>query len=461
MDQDGTPPAAGPPAQLRSPFIMWCRKARNSASGNTLIHEFATNENGRMYAAEFYGLLHPEQSRVVLGLADSEYPHTVPSWSELLRAMDPSPAELDTPNFRGATAIHLAVKNNNLELVLALVEMGANVAAPNDLQQNIFHIATLARHIEVIRSLLAHPRIPSSLSFGLLMEEDENGNTPLHYCVLPGPSCNPCQGMVGAVLDAAASPDQQRTLANRGNARDRVPAVLARGAEVVRRLVAAGTNLRATDDVGATLAHWAAYQGDVPKLEVLVEAGASLTTVDYRGFTPLHEASLYVRPEVVGWVLDYWAQKGSAALSEAVQARTTTRDTPLHLAMRARDNNFDVIWQLVVRGGAQVYGAANSDGLTPLDCASDENAGAVGAVIDACPENAEEAVAAAVAALATRIGIDVAVRIASFRYVLPPRLRQPGAVYQAVTEFWATDTGRGKQTNLKRRRVGPSINPGV
>lgn len=443
MDQDGTPPAAASPSvqQLRpSPFTMWCRGARASASGNTLIHEFAANENGRAFAAEYFG-------RHLLQ-AGSEHPHSVP-WLELLRAMDPSPAELDTPNFRGATAIHLAVRNNNLELVLALVEMGANVAAPNDSQQNVFHIAALVKHTGALQALLAHPRIPTSLSFGLLVEEDEHGNTPLHYCVLPGPMCTPCQGMVGAVLDAVASPDQQRTLANRRNARDRVPAVLARGAEVVRRLVAAGTDLRATDDVGATLAHWAAYQGDVPKLEVLVEAGASLTTVDHRGFTPLHEASLYVRPEVVGWILDHWARMGGAALSEAVQALTLTRDTPLHLAMRARANNFDVIWQLVVRGGAQVYGAANSEGLTPLDCASDENAGAVGAVIDACPENAEEAVAAAVAALATRIGIDVAVRIASFRYVLPPRLRQPGAVYQAVTEFWATDAG--KQT--KRRRV--------
>jgi len=39
---------------------MWCRGARASASGNTLIHEFAANENGRAFAAEYFGrhLLH-------------------------------------------------------------------------------------------------------------------------------------------------------------------------------------------------------------------------------------------------------------------------------------------------------------------------------------------------------------------------------------------------------------------
>lgn len=108
------------------------------------------------------------------------------------------------------------------------------------------------------------------------------------------------------------------------------------------------------DSHGRTALSWAAQRGDVDKLRLLIDHGASIDASDRMGQTPLHHAVQRRGPEVIRHLLLTGAN---------LNYRDSTGNTPLHV-MAAFQKDTDVI-ELVHSFGAD-FEIRNAEDATPL-----------------------------------------------------------------------------------------------
>lgn len=100
----------------------------------------------------------------------------------------------------------------------------------------------------------------------------------------------------------------------------------------------------------STPLHWAAANGQIKLVEMLLANGASASAPDSWGRTPLHAGVRY--QDVVALLIDKGAD---------VDAKDSFGNTPLHLAVPYRE-----VVALLLSKGANVH-ATNVFGKTPLD----------------------------------------------------------------------------------------------
>ncbi len=93
----------------------------------------------------------------------------------------------------------------------------------------------------------------------------------------------------------------------------------------VRRWIARGASLSATDDDGDTPLHLAALQGFVQVAEILIDARANLEATEDNGFTPLHNGAYNGHVNVIRVLLDAGADRS---------AETNKGNTPQQLAVQ-------------------------------------------------------------------------------------------------------------------------------
>lgn len=74
--------------------------------------------------------------------------------------------------------------------------------------------------------------------------------------------------------------------------------------DVLRELLAAGTNPDGVNDDGLTALHIAAQDGQVEAIDVLIAAGADAESRDDDDDTPLHAACSSLQPDSVRYALD-------------------------------------------------------------------------------------------------------------------------------------------------------------
>jgi ankyrin repeat protein len=82
--------------------------------------------------------------------------------------------------------------------------------------------------------------------------------------------------------------------------------------DVVRLLIAHGARLDARDPGGFAALHHVAEAGNVEFARVLLEAGAAASPVDVDGFTPLHVAALKGQAGVAVLLLEHGARRDAA-----------------------------------------------------------------------------------------------------------------------------------------------------
>lgn len=76
--------------------------------------------------------------------------------------------------------------------------------------------------------------------------------------------------------------------------------------------------INAQNNAGNTALHWAALNGHLESVKVLLEQGADPTITNQRGHDAVYEAELNDKKEVVEWVL----KEGGEGLEEGVSGET-------------------------------------------------------------------------------------------------------------------------------------------
>lgn len=186
-------------------------------------------------------------------------------------------------------------------------------------------------------------------------------------------------------------------------------AAIAGNAEQVRRHIAHTSDLNARAEDGKTALAYAADQGHMPVVKLLVEAGADVmarNTGPAGGSTPLHYASGHRdRETMIKYLIAHGADAGAKGMRSAtplhiaaasgyptnidlliahgakVDATDDDQATPLHLAARAGSDNATAAAALLTHKAS--HDAKDKRGLTPLHLAAFEgNLGVLKVLLD-------------------------------------------------------------------------------
>lgn len=257
-------------------------------------------------------------------------------------------------------AVHVAAEAGHLEVLQALVELGANPAAISGEGWSPFGLAADRGHTQVARYLYEQsafgsvsdtdqfdttmPQTGSYGTDGALAVAAERGHVPivelLAYAEGHALSRAAAAGHI-PVVDLLLQQDADP------NARQNSDAPILKATErghaaVVELLLAAGADANAADKQGKSSAHTAAAFGHFGVMKVLVDAAASscvdLDATDRDGATPVHWAAT----QGEGKIVHIMANAG-ASLEKTATGSMPGR--PLHWAVRA--GHLELVEQLL------------------------------------------------------------------------------------------------------------------
>lgn len=127
----------------------------------------------------------------------------------------------------------------------------------------------------------------------------------------------------------------------------------------VQRALKDGASINVRDDFARTPLHWAATDGNLQIIHILIGAGAPLDARDRDYATPLFYAIDAENPDIVVALLDQ--------PEPYVNVRDISRRTPLHDA--AHQDNLNIVQELILHGAD--VNAADEYGATPLHDAAE------------------------------------------------------------------------------------------
>ena len=226
--------------------------------------------------------------------------------------------------------------------IKALIAQGADVNVLNEHQDSALKIAIRIGNIEIVTALLdadANVNSPNA-----------NGDTPL--CIASS------FGIIGdktarlEILQALINKGAQVNLANQKDGMNPLSIAAENGhTEVVEVLLKNEANIEARNDKNSnfTPLHYAAENGHAKVVEVLLKNGAPVDFSDKYDNTPLHFAARNGHTEIVKALL--------TGEGIDINARENSKWTPLHYA--ARNGHIEVV-EVLLKNGA------------PVDLVSDE-----------------------------------------------------------------------------------------
>jgi ankyrin repeat protein len=164
-----------------------------------------------------------------------------------------TPENINEKDDSGMTAIQLAVRESNIEIMKILIVNGADVnIAVTRAKFTPLHIAAYGNKAEMANLLITNGADVNQLN--------KDGATPLHFAV------------------------------RRGNT------------EIAALLIANGADVNATDFEDYTPLHNAAWNGHLGVVEMLVNNGADINLASYDGRTPYRCAINGKKPEVAAFL---------------------------------------------------------------------------------------------------------------------------------------------------------------
>ena len=247
----------------------------------------------------------------------------------------------------GVSPLHHAAASHSVEVVVLLLERGADVHAANNAGETPL-IYAVGRTGGIDSDV---PALEVLLSAGAdINATKEFGQTALHVAALAGKS-DALAALLEHEPDLAAVDNGGRTALH-------YAAFQTATVEPTRLLLANGLDPSATATDGTTPLHFAATNGGAEVSRLLLEAGANPNPINGDGMSPLH----------------YAAPEGGAALIRVLLEHGADpnipdpdRRTALHLA--ARQNPLSVVSELLLDAGANPS-AQDRHGNTPCDLLS-------------------------------------------------------------------------------------------
>ena len=139
--------------------------------------------------------------------------------------------DVNTPDAAGYTALHWGCQEGHLEIVKTLISNGADMEKPDREGFRALEIACTKGHVEIVKYLLAS---------GVNVHQERDGFTALHAAAA---SCR---------------------------------------VEVATLLIAANSDVNKKDEAGRgrTPLHWAAQEGCIDLIRVLIENGAEIDSME-------------------------------------------------------------------------------------------------------------------------------------------------------------------------------------
>ncbi|MEM7229759.1 MAG: ankyrin repeat domain-containing protein [Planctomycetota bacterium] len=219
---------------------------------------------------------------------------------ELILGLLDAGADLESTNRNGHTPLMQAAQSKNVEAVQVLLDAGANVEAVDRLNGTAMSMAATYGSPDIVQELLdAGARAD--------VVQDFTGFTPLIWAAIAGDP-----GVVPLLVDAGANLEHGDLLEG---ATPLIHAARTGKIQTVRNLVAAGASLEAQDRNGKTpfLSAVTGAASTVEKLQVLIELGADPYATDNRGLTALDFAQRRTdarAADVTAYVESLMAEKG-------------------------------------------------------------------------------------------------------------------------------------------------------
>jgi ankyrin repeat protein len=268
--------------------------------------------------------------------------------------------DVNAPQADGTTALHWAVRQDDVPLADRLIKAGANVRAANRYGVTALYLASVNGRAPMIERLLeagADANASSPEGETALMTAARTGSVEAARVLLAhGASVDAREGWRGqtALMWAAAQ-----------NHAAMVRELLSNGADVNARSAVQTWERQNTEEPrekwlppgGLTPLLFAARQGSLESARVLVESGAEVNAADPSGISPLLSAIINGHYDLAGLLLEKGADPnlgdvdGRTPLFAAVDMNTMpVSNVPMPKVIHNSITSFDLIGALLARG---------------------------------------------------------------------------------------------------------------
>jgi ankyrin repeat protein/L-ascorbate metabolism protein UlaG (beta-lactamase superfamily) len=245
------------------------------------------------------------------------------------------PDWLNQQDYLGFTPLNIACREGHRDMVVALLDMGADMNLGDVDNSQPIHLAAQMGHIEIVEELL---RRGAGIN-----EQDNNGGTPLLFSVFRQ------QAMAEYLIDRGADIN----IANNIGFTPLFYTVIAGNEELLKTLIEKGADVSPALESGIVPLHSAASYGRTEIARILLENGAKVDAKTEHGETPLSWALNSNCVDVATLLIEKGAK---------VKHRTESNRTPLH---NAAQRGTVAIAELLLEQGAEIN-ALDDAGWTPL-----------------------------------------------------------------------------------------------
>lgn len=223
------------------------------------------------------------QTKFVMGLSKADCEDEERNSPAVIKILRDKLTDLDPIDSSGATPLMIASANGYEESVSILLGNDNGNKHPVDVkeleinQRNALHLATIGRHLEVVKLLLIHDRTFNHLrQTPLFAAQDINNETPL--------------------LSLA------KNLTPKDDGEDVV--------QIFKTFAESGADLMEADENGSTLLHWACYNGRAALTAYLLsnKNANHLLGKNNQGDTPLHHAACMGHIDCVKLLINHGAK---------------------------------------------------------------------------------------------------------------------------------------------------------
>ena len=122
--------------------------------------------------------------------------------------------------------------------------------------------------------------------------------------------------------------------------------------EVLKKMLLLGSDPNIKDSNGWTALHYAAQNGDLESVKILIDKKANINSFSNNGRTPLHLASKMNRKYIVKYLIEKILEKYKINSPKYLNAKDEHGCTPSHLA--AKEGNIDCL-EILLSKGADAY----------------------------------------------------------------------------------------------------------